>query len=317
MIVGIIGSGVAGLSCADRLAAEGVGSVLFDKGKRPGGRLTSLRVENMAWDLGAQYFSAGSGRFAHQVAAWQAAGVVAPWPAGPEGAMVGVPAMASLIEAQCDGRDVRFNSLVHRIDLRSDGWRVSGPGLDEGPFDAIVIAVPPEQAIPLLSLHDFSMARDFIGVRSQPCWTAMVAFAEPLAHLPPFLRDAGPVAWAARNSSKPGRPEAECWVLQASADWSISNLEIEKAEAASRLLAAFAEHLATDLPDPIFLKAHRWRFSQTLGGKGRTAWNASLRLGICGDWCIAPRIEGAWQSGHDLADQLIRSLAAPQRQASG
>lgn len=312
MTVGIIGAGMAGLSCAAELEAAGIACVLFDKGKRPGGRLSSLRLDGMAWDFGAQYLCPGSETFARQVTSWRDEGLLVPWQAGPEGALVGVPSMASLVEAQCSGRDIRFASHVRGIGRRVDGWWIFGPNLAEGPFRAIVVAVPPEQAIPLLTLHDFSMARGLIGVRSEPCWTVMVAFAGPLRSLPAYLRNLGPIAWAARNNSKPGRPETECWVLQADSDWSIRNLETDRHDVAARLLEAFIEHSATDLPDVTFVKAHRWRFSQMSGQRGQTVWNGDLCLGVCGDWCLTPRIEGAWQAGRDLADRMIGTFIAPQ-----
>lgn len=309
MKVAIIGAGIAGLSCAAGLETEGISATLFDKGKRPGGRLSSLRIGTMAWDYGAQYLEEGSGSFARQASLWREAGLLAEWPAGPEGALVGVPAMASLVEAECEKREVRFNAHIHRIDRSPNGWWVRGSGLSEGPFDGCAIAIPPEQAIPLLTLHDFAMARDMIGVHSQPCWTVMVAFREPVPGLPAFLRDIGPLAWAARNTSKPGRPGSECWTLQAGRDWSIANLEIDKDDVAARLLSAFADHLPSGLPETTFLKAHRWRFSQIADKRAQTAWNDLLALGICGDWCLDPRIEGAWRSGRILASRIIDSLA--------
>ncbi len=39
--VAIVGAGIAGLSCATALAAAGRRVVLFDKGRRPGGRLAT------------------------------------------------------------------------------------------------------------------------------------------------------------------------------------------------------------------------------------------------------------------------------------
>jgi monoamine oxidase len=41
--VGIVGAGLAGLSCADALATKGIVSSLYDAGTRPGGRCHSLR----------------------------------------------------------------------------------------------------------------------------------------------------------------------------------------------------------------------------------------------------------------------------------
>jgi monoamine oxidase len=61
MQVGIIGSGIAGLSCADRLTSFGHEVCLFDKGRGPGGRMSTRRVEveghTLSFDHGAQYFT--------------------------------------------------------------------------------------------------------------------------------------------------------------------------------------------------------------------------------------------------------------------
>ena len=51
MRVAIIGAGVAGLACAERLDSLGATTQLFDKGKRPGGRLSTLVLDDFAWDF--------------------------------------------------------------------------------------------------------------------------------------------------------------------------------------------------------------------------------------------------------------------------
>lgn len=316
MRVGIVGAGIAGLACADRLRESGVEPVLFDKGRRPGGRLSTLRLDDMAWDFGCQFLKPGNGEFAAQVARWREAGLLAPWAGGPAGAMVGTPAMASLVEAQCAEHSVQFEALVQRLERDGEQWFVAGPGLREGPFAALAVAIPAEQAAPLLSLHDLGLAREATSVRSRPCWTVMAAFPQPLAGLPDFLRDRGAIAWAARNNSKPGRGATECWVIQASAEWSQTNLEREREEIAHDLLAVFAEGLGGGLPEPSFLKAHRWRFALSYGQHGATLWNSRLRLGACGDWCVSGHVEGAWRSGVDLAERMIAVLSNAEAQAS-
>ena len=160
MRVGIVGAGIAGLACAERLAERAIGVSLFDKGNRPGGRLASVTIGEMAWDLGAQSFTAREPRFVAQAAKWQADGWIAPWPAGSEGSFVGRPAMATLVAAQCSRLDVRFGMLVERIENSRAGWHLAGSGFDEGPFSALVIAVPAEQAAPLLALHDLNAAAE-------------------------------------------------------------------------------------------------------------------------------------------------------------
>ena len=308
---------MAGLACAQRLAQQGAEVTLFDKGRWPGGRLSSLVTDLGEWDFGAQFLSARGSAFAAQLAAWRAEGMVAPWPAGPDGALVGVPRMESLIAALCRDFDVHFAAQVQRIDRRSGHWFLTGADLQAGPFDALVIAIPAEQAAALAGLHDLDMARELAAIRSRPCWTAMAAFAAPLAELPDWLQHRGGLAWAARNNSKPARPPAECWVIQASADWSQAHLELDKAAAAPLLLDLFAAETGCVLPEPVFLKAHRWRFAAPYGQSGRVLWNPRLNLGACGDWSIAGQIEGAWLAGQSLADQALASLAPDHSRAAG
>lgn len=308
MRVAIVGAGVAGLSCADRLADLGLDVTLFDKGKRPGGRASTLVLEEGAWDFGAQYFTARSLRFAKQVEIWTSKGLVAHWPSAGGDAVVGVPTMAAILAAQASRHDARFGLQIRSIGRVGTQWHLIGPGLTEGPFDGVVIAVPAEQAATLIGLHDLNMAKEAAMVRSVPCWTLMIAFSEALHDVPDVLRPTGPIAWAARNASKPGRPDDECWIVQAEGDWSARNLERDQADITEELLHHFSALAGRTLPAPTFLKAHRWRFALPRGGQGAPIWNDVLRLGACGDWCSGPRIEAAWLSGQDLAEQIAESL---------
>ena len=308
MKVAIVGAGIAGLACAKRLAELGFDPQLFDKGRRPGGRLSALQLVGEAWDFGAPYFRVTSPRFSVQAEAWEQSGLIARWPSGPEGAWVGVPAMNAVVAAEAALLPVRFSAQVMRVDNTSEGWTLFGPNLHEGPFSAVVIAVPCEQAASLLEIHDLAMAQEAASVRSVPCWSVMASFAEPVASLPDFIRETGPIRWAARDNSKPGRGNSECWVIQSGSEWSRANIELEPSEAAEALLAALAQISPAPLPEPTFLKAHRWRYALPLGQRGAPLWNATLRLGACGDWCIGPQIDGAWRSGAELADQIAASL---------
>lgn len=311
MRVAVVGAGIAGLACADRLVESGLEVTLFDKGKRPGGRASTLVLDQGSWDFGAQFFTARSPRFAAQVVRWTADGLVAEWPPAGEDALVGIPSMASILAGQSARHDVRFGAQIRAIGRVGSQWHLIGSGMTEGPFDGVVIAVPAEQAATLIGLHDLNMAKEAATVRSVPSWTLMVAFAERLAGVPDVLRPTGPIAWAARNNSKPQRPAAECWVIQAEGDWSARHLERDASEMADELLSAFATAAGIPLPAPTFLKAHRWRFALPRGGQGVPIWNDMLRLGACGDWCTAPRVEAAWLSGHDLANRIAATLSKP------
>ncbi len=304
MRVVIVGAGIAGLSCADRLAEAGHAVALFDKGRGPGGRMSTRRAEAggraLAFDHGAQYFTARDPAFVAAVGEWEAAGVAARWPAAGPDAWVGTPGMNAPVRALAAARAVAWGRRIDRLERDGTGWRVDGE-----PFDAAVVAVPAEQAAPLLLPHHPAFAALAAAARSQPCWTAMAAFERPLAAPVELLRDRGAIGWAARNSAKPERGGPEAWVVQASPAWSTEHLE-DAAEAVTlALLRLLAAELGAPLPAPIHLSAHRWRFARSGGAGGPgTLWDPALRLGACGDWLFAPRVEAAWLSGRRLGDRI-------------
>lgn len=305
--IGIVGAGIAGLACAEQL--RGIGDiVLFDKGRRPGGRLATVTIGNASWDLGAPSFTARDPRFRAEVMRWREAGWVARWDDGPRNALVGIPSMASLVAEQSRGLDVRFGFSVQSLVTTDGGWVIEGERCQAGPFDGVVVAVPAEQAAPLLALHDLKAARHAASVRSFPCWAVMVEFCRPLKPSGHLATDAGIFSVIANNRSKPGRGEAECWVLHASAQWSQKHLESSADNVAIQLLAELAETIGTDLPAHTFIKAHRWRFSRPCGQSDQVIWNSSLGLGACGDWCAEPTVEGAWLSGIQLAERMRETL---------
>lgn len=305
MRIAIVGAGMAGLACGRALAGAGHGVALFDKGRRPGGRMAAREADTplgpVAFDFGAQYLTARDPDFRETVAAWRAQGIVAPWPAAGAQAWVGVPAMSAPLRALTEGLAIRWSGRVETLEREAGGWRLRGRDLDAGGFDAVLTALPAEQTASLLHAAAPDIAAAAATTPSEPCWTAMAAFAERRDRVPDTVRTDGDVAWAARNSAKPGRGGPEAFVIQASAAWSRRNLERAAAEVARDLLARFFAATGAAPVKPAVLDAHRWRYAAS-GAAGRDLlWDPARGIGACGDWLIGPRIENAWLSGHRLA----------------
>jgi len=308
MRVAIIGAGMAGLACAERLRAGGHAVTAWDKGRGPGGRMATRRIDTptgaVAFDHGAQYFTARDPDYIARVADWERHGIVARWPAAGAHAWVGTPAMNAPIRAMADAGDVRFGVRIEALVRDGDRWGVRGAGVSEDGYDAVVIAVPAEQVAALVGAHAPAFAAQAEAVRAQPCWTAMLAFDAPLMGVPDVLRDRGAVDWAARNSAKPGRTGPEAWVVHATPDWSAAHLEEDAATVLPQLMAAFAAAAGIALPAPIVATAHRWRYARS-GTLGCDAlWNGALGIGLGGDWLTGPRVEAAWLSGRRLAEAM-------------
>jgi predicted NAD/FAD-dependent oxidoreductase len=310
--IGIVGAGMAGLSCATLLAAAGYRVVLFDKGRGPGGRMATRRVATelgeVVFDHGAQYLTARGPDFVTQVERWRDAGHVARWPAAGADAWVGTPAMNAPIRDLAAAQDVHWHRRVDRIARTDRGWRFHGDDIDAAPFDVAIVAVPAEQVAPLVRAHRPDWAAQAQATPSDPCWTVMAAYRDHLTVGPDRLTDRGILASAVRNAAKPDRADIEAWVLQADANWSAAHIEDDPESVQQALLAAFAAETGCDLPAPLATSVHRWRYAKS-GRLGRDAlWDDALHLGVCGDWLIGARIEAAWQSGRRLA-HLTRNIS--------
>lgn len=308
MRIAIVGAGMAGMSCGQRLSRLGHEVRLFDKGRGPGGRMATRRMEDggttLHFDHGAQYFTARDPRFVEQVAHWEASGVAARWAAAGDDAWVGTPAMNAPLKAMAGELGVQFRTRIEQLVRDGEGWQIDGEGAPDARFDAVLVAVPAEQAGPLLQPHAPAMARLADQTASDPCWTLMAGFEAPLALVQDTLRQRGPIGWAARNNAKPGRANEECWVIQASPEWSRAHLEEDAETVAAALLAELAEANGGPLPRQLGATAHRWRFARSGTAGEEALWDAEQRIGVCGDWLIGPRVEAAYMSGLLLAEAV-------------
>ena len=140
-----------------------------------------------------------------------------------------------------------------------------------------------------------------------PCWAAMVAFDG--RYDVPFdgaFIHGGPLSWACRNSSKPGRPAGDAWVLHATPEWTTAHLESSPEDVTAELVAALGKATGAVPPARIHGNAHRWMYSQAQPSREDGAlFDAELRLGLAGDWLHGSKVQGAWLSGEALAKKVL------------
>lgn len=312
MRIVVVGAGMAGLACAGRLNEAGHLVTVLDKGRVPGGRMSTRRLATdlgeAAFDHGAQYFTVSDPRFEAQVRRWRDTATVAPWPAAGEGAWVGTPAMNAPVKVMAEGLDVLWEREVVRLARHAAGWEVVSGGGEAVRCGQLVMALPAEQAGSLLADVVPQWSVQARANPSLPCWTVMLVLSEPVSGLlPDCLRgDHNAVlGWAARNTAKPDRTGPESWVLQAGSQWSAEMLEAPKHQIENALIEAFRARLGMDLPEVVKMTSHRWRFARPGNHGSGPLWDGERGLGVCGDWLSAPTVEGAWVSGYELGNEIL------------
>lgn len=304
--VAIIGAGIAGLACAQRLMQGGMQPVLLDKGRGIGGRVATRQVDGLQFDHGAQYVTARGDGFAGLLRDLAAAGHVATWDDGTARAKtVGAPGMSALARGMARGLDVRQNAQVTAVLPTDDGWllRIGDADLHAA---RVVITVPAPQVTDLLG-GDHPLVAPLRGVTFDPCLTLMAAVHAPAAFITQSDPD-DPLVWIAADGSKPGRPAgaATTWVAQAGPEFSQTHLEKDAAAIAALMLPLLCDRLGVATDAVTHASAHRWRYARVATPLGQPFLrNADAKLYLGGDWCIGPRIEAAWDSGTAAAADLL------------
>lgn len=320
----VIGAGISGLFAAKFLADYGIDVQVYEKSRGTGGRMATRRIGDLEFDIGAQYFTARDDCFQQYINSWINKALVKEWKGrivkinrqekqkteSSPTRYVGVPYMTTVSRYLACDLKIAFNTRITRAIYNGSAWQLTAETGEELSLHKIVIiAIPPTQAVPLLEeVPNLASKADSIACHA--CWTVMAAFKQrlPLSFDGVFI-NSPTLAWAARNSSKPGRPKSESWVIHASAEWSESHIEDNSDNVALELLTNFFSITDIKIQEPIFLKAHRWRYAKanvpmTIG----CLWDPELKIGACGDWCANSRVEGAALSGMAMASQIINSI---------
>lgn len=337
--IAIIGAGLAGATCARTLAQAGAVVSVFDKSRGPGGRLATRRLtwldangqaRTAPVDHGAPGFAVRSAAFAQWLQQAPAAGTVHPWTprlapgsrprdeAGP--LWLPGPEMPALCRALVQGLPARWSCSVDGLQPGPQGWQLSADGVGlPGHFDAVVLAVPPAQAAPLLAEHRRDWAQRASLALMQPCWTLMgVAERSPPDEALWDLGrpEAGPLAWVMRHDARPQRSAAaddSHWVVHAQAGWSRRHLEQPAPWVQAELQAALDGWLGRAVAWRHAV-VHRWRYAMPVV-TGETPsepcwWDSARGLGVCGDALGGGGVEAAWQSAQALASAVLASCPA-------
>lgn len=219
--------------------------------------------------------------------------------------------MSALVKHLLADVDARFGVRVTALAQKGGGWDIHDETGVIDHVDEVVIAVPAPQAVPLLGHHPF--AQQLASVEVSPCWAALVTLAGDPGVGWSAVTTQGPLAWIARNQTKPGRPHGEQWVLHASPAWSAASLERNADIVGPRMVDALTalpglEHLVIDT-----VRAHRWRYALVTRSLDTDALrDADAHLTVVGDGLRGGRVAAALQSGAAGAARILGGLEGPE-----
>ncbi len=329
--IAIIGAGLAGLTCGTALKGLVSSVRVFEKNIYPGGRISRFRVGEYEFNHGAQYFTVNNPLFWNIVSAWQTDGIVRSWDGWivelqngqvsntdmATQRFVGQPRMQVIAENLASNCDLTTSTTVGELEMQSaGGWRLFNDRGDYlGVFDIVIIATAGNQVAALCrDVPTISRLADKIDMTV--CWAGMFAFEQKL-DLPFDAANVldSPLSWISHSQLTDQKPEFDCWLMHATPEWSQQYVASFRGRVMHSLLDAFWE--ATDLTPvkPVLSSVHCWKHALPINPIGEDSlFDETRAIGACGDWCTAPRIEGAVLSGFSMADRVMKYIHKKQSQ---
>ena len=326
--VAVIGAGAAGLAAARLLQDAGLAVTVFDKARRPGGRLAVRRSDWGNLHHGAPLVSLPDHPLPKAVQSLlDLAGetllpVAAPnLGGGSSSGFSHAPSLNALAARWADGVDVRCQHTLTQLTSDSSGWWLQVAESVErlGPFDHVVLTAPTVQALALLSTlpEQSTLSAMLSTTRHAPCWSVMWVPAAPpscrgLIEVPDPVTGLGLIV---REDARDADTGGIRYVLHATPDWSEAHLEDEADAVAQALVRQAAAWL--DCPtDSLHLAAHRWRYATVSASAGLPCLRGNDGLWYAGDACLGNTVIDALTSGAAAAEALLDGLSLPTQRAA-
>ena len=314
----IIGAGMAGLSAARELTAQGWVVTILDKGRGVGGRMATRRIENTRADHGAQYFSVRTPEFRQLIDKLESEGIVEAWDLEKAGIehprYFGKNGMSTIPKYLAEGLNIKLKERAVLIEEDGNGCLVTTEAGSTYNADAIILTLPAPQAAILLqdSKIPLNETREhaFAAIRYQPCLAVLVLLKGPSQVPAPGLVkfEDGDFATVTDNQQKGIAPEQPTVTIHASSEFSLVNLEGDLPATGQKLLDQLTEWIPTE--SIIDYQVHRWRYSlaEIRSPEPFAALATPFPLLMGGDGFGMGNVEGAFQSGFQMAKKLLESV---------
>ena len=345
-VVGIIGGGVAGLSCARELAVHGIRSHVWDTGRLGcGGRMAtrSSRDGSLSFDHGSQFLSSTDPRFDATLRQWEEEGAIRAWE-GPVGRLNrgvfeasegkkryvgagawGMRGVVRHLEVQLPTGLVEITRplWVAKMVPEVTGWKLSGKNKELGMFDVVVIAHNGKCANNLVGDCGAAprVARQLMGLRLSATWVCMLAFAEPLPGVALSFEGAAvegspELSWVANNTKKlrlvHHHPGVSCWTL------SSTNAYAQKNKVPQEAIPDDVQEKITGEMLRAFERALDVPLPKPVLGSRCQLWGAALPLNSPGVDCIFDSearvgVAGDWCSGAKVQHAALSGVELARR----
>ena len=311
----VVGSGIAGSTIANLLSKK-YSVEIFDKARGPGGRASNRRYKkDLSFDHGLQYISPKSKEFRKFILDLEKKKILKKWQGNhldftfekkdelPK--YIGVKGNNAIPKYLIKNIRANFLSLVTNIKFNNNHWEITINNKDKINFKNLILTCPYPQIINLCSKY---LPKKFINskIDMAPNITVMLSYKKySIINISSVKFNNEMISWAANENSKERFKSNEIlWTLQCTEKYSKKIIDLVKNNKnyyLKEIAKEFENLIGFKAKDLIFKNIHGWRYAYvTREKKLKNLWIKKFNLGICADWMIGSKAEGAWLSANSL-----------------
>lgn len=310
----VIGAGISGLLAARVAADAGLVTVVLDKGRSPGGRLATRRIDAATLDHGAQFFTVRDDRFARIAEGWARDEVTHVWCHGfgeTDGhpRHVGSAGMNSVAKHAAAGLDVRCGALVFSVTGEPGRWQVTCDDASVVTARGIIVTCPLPQSASVLHSSGVEIPPQLAGCdydRTVGLLAVIDGEGQVIGGAGGLQNPDEVFSFVGDNFAK-GVSSVPAVTFHASARWSEENFDRPNDELERMLVAASEAHCAGRRIASCQVK--KWRFATPRAIWPERHWaDPSATVVLAGDAFAGPKVEGAALSGLSAGEAMVRTL---------
>lgn len=328
--IAIVGAGIAGVTAANTLQKLGLSTLLIEQHTQPGGRATSLMVEQKqfgkaVFDFGAQYFTVRSPRMRNYFEELYKNNVVSEWSDSFPIENIGMhqdketkykatKSFSDLVNHLISGSEIVTGEKVESLFYSNKLWHITTQTGERQFLAKGVILTPP---IPhTLSILDNSKITMPLEIRTEldkitydPCIVMMLVLENesPIPEPGAFFLTDDIISWISDNKKKGVSPEANALTVFATDEFSTEHFYVEKEHIAQQMLEPIQKRIGNSI---LWYDIHKWKHSQPISfiPEPCTCLEAEGPLVLAGDAFVAPNMEGAIVSGLMAAERISQMV---------
>ena len=312
----VIGSGVAGLAAAKQFNSQNFDITVLDKGKYPGGRISTRKNKEFIFNHGAQFFTAKSIEFNKICQLGVNDKVLINWNTfSKKKKYIGNPDMREFSFWFSKNLKIYQETLVERIEYNENFSIFTNNKKFNA--DGLIITAPSSQTAVLIKNLDSQIYKLIENVTYFPCWCVMLSIKN--MNLKHFEIDENSIfSWIISENNKiKNSLNYNCITIHTSEKFSLDHIEKNKEFVLDKIIREFTKIYKVKNNDITYKNIHRWRYAKVKNyfPLEHSKISKIMPLGIAGDWCPpmlngdyyanGQRVEDAFLSGIECSKNLI------------